>query len=207
MNTIKILNDDWVDRKYVLENYPLGSKTYNNKVTQLDKEEYKEYSMIGKFGKRFIHKSILDNIFLSDRIPNRDQPHQVRKWVKKHKWDYFGNITPLDSDIDTNEKLIKKLFNLLKYRYPYLILFYSIEKNPHSNTLCHTHYLLKTKEHINTKEIISLIKQDTLLNEFLYPSVDIKTNSRIQLEPYDDSFYDGGIKYVLKNNISIGLLR
>ncbi len=207
MSTSTILNTQWVDRSYIINEYPLSYKSYNNRVKLLDTEPYSGFTFIGKYGKRFIHKSILDTIFLSDRIPNRDQPHQVLKWVKKHHWNYFGNITPLDSDLDTNQELTHRIFKLLKQEHQDLILFYSMEQNPCSNNLYHTHFLLKTGECINTKEIISQIKQDTLLKEFLIPR-EIKTNSRIQIDPYDhDLFYKRGLHYVLKYDIKIGLMR
>ena len=208
MKTSKILSKDWVNRSYVLDEYPIGDSSYDNRVKTLDTESYSGYTQfIGKFKERYIHKSILDTIFLPKRLPNRNQPHQVRKWVRKHKWNYFGNITPLESDISTNIELTNKIFRKLKSRHADLILFYSMEQNPCSNNLYHTHFLIKTEDHIKIKEIISQIKQDTLLKEFLFPR-EIKTNSRIQIDPYDhDLFYKRGLHYVLKYDIKIGLMR
>ena len=207
MNSMKILNNEWVDRSYILNEYPLSHKTYNNRVKLLDNEIYSGCTFIGKYGKRFINKSILDTIFLSHRIPNRNQPNQIRKWVKLHNWNYFGNIIPLCSDIDTNQELINRIFKLIKQEYQDLILFYSVEQNPNSNNLYHTHFLIKTEDHIKIKEIISQIKHDTLLKEFINPN-EIKTNSRIQIEEYNhELFTNRGLNYVLNYNIKIGLLK
>ena len=207
MKTSKILNNEWVDRSYVLEEYPISPTSYDTRVKSLDTESYSGYTQFGKFEKRYIHKSILDTIFLPKRLPNRNQPHQVRKWVRKHQWDYFGNITPLESDISTNIELTNRIFRKLKSRHADLILFYSVEQNPYSQKLYHTHFLLKSEENINTKEISSQIKQDSLLTEFLYPR-EIKTNSRFQLESYDyDLFHQRGLNYVLKFDHGIGLMK
>lgn len=208
MKTSKILSKDWVNRSYVLDEYPIGDSSYDNRVKTLDTESYSGYTQfVGKFKERYIHKSILDTIFLPKRLPNRNQPHQVRKWVRKHKWDYFGNITPLESDIPTNVELTRRIFRKLKSRHADLILFYSVEKNPYSQKLYHAHFLLKSEEFINTKEISSQIKQDKLLTEFLYPR-EIKTNSRFQFEPYDyDLFHQRGLNYVLKFDNKIGLMK
>ena len=207
MKTSKILNYEWVDRSYVLEEYPISPTSYDTRVKSLDTESYSGYTQFGKFEKRYIHKSILDTIFLPKRLPNRNQPHQVRKWVRKHQWDYFGNITPLESDISTNIELTNRIFRKLKSRHADLILFYSVEQNPYSQKLYHTHFLLKSEENINTKEISSQIKQDSLLTEFLYPR-EIKTNSRFQLESYDyDLFHQRGLNYVLKFDHGIGLMK
>jgi hypothetical protein len=207
MKNRTILSDQWVDRNYIMDHYPLSNRSYNLKVDLLDSELYSGYTFIGRYKKRFIDKSILDTIFLSDRIPNYNQPHQIRKWVQRHHWKYFGNITPLDSDLRSNLELIKKLFKILKTKHRDLILFFSIEKNPNSNNLYHTHFLIKTSYILNLKEIITLIKQDLLLSEFLFPK-EIKTNSRIQIDEYDyDLFERRGLNYVLKFDHKIGLLK
>jgi hypothetical protein len=206
MKFSRIISDEWVDRNYVLEHYPVTHGSYNTKVKLLDTESYSGYTN-GINKKRIIHKSILDTIFLSDRIPNYNKPHQIRKWVKRHSWKYFGNITPLDSDLRSNQELIKKLFKILKTKNKDLILFFSIEKNPNSNNLFHTHFLIKTSKIINYKEIITLIKQDVLLAEFLFPK-EIKTNSRIEIDEYDYNLYNKrGLNYVLKFDNKIGLLK
>jgi hypothetical protein len=164
MKNSTILSDQWVDRNYIMNHYPLSNRSYNLKVDLLDSELYSGYTFIGRYNKRFIDKSILDTLFLSDRIPNYNQPHQIRKWVQRHNWKYFGNITPLDSDLRSNQEIIKKLFKILKTKYRDLILFFSIEKNPNSNNLYHTHFLIKTSYILNLKKIITLIKQDLLLS-------------------------------------------
>ena len=82
-----------------------------------------------------------------------------------------------------------------------------MEQNPNSNNLYHTHFLIKTEDHIKIKEIISQIKHDTFLKEFINPN-EIKTNNRIQIEDYDhELFTNRGSNYVLKYNIKIGLLK
>jgi len=201
------INNEWVNKHYILNEYPISQKTYCNKLNLLDTEPYSGFTFHGENKERFIHKSILDTMFLSNRIPNYNKPHQVRKWVRKHEWDYFGNITPLESDIPTNVELTKRIFRKLKYRHADLILFYSVEQNPYSQKLYHTHFLLKSEESIDTNEISSQIKQDSLLREFLYPR-EIKTNSRFQIESYDyDLFHQRGLNYVLKYNHKIGLMK
>ena len=201
------INNEWVNKHYIMNEYPISQKTYCNKLSLLDTEPYSGFTFHGENKERFIHKSILDTMFLSNRIPNYNKPHQVRKWVRKHKWDYFGNITPLESDIPTNVELTRRIFRKLKSRHADLILFYSVEKNPYSQKLYHTHFLLKSEESIDTNEISSQIKQDSLLREFLYPR-EIKTNSRFQIESYDyELFHQRGLNYVLKYNHKIGLMK
>ena len=200
-------NNEWVNKHYIMNEYPISQKTYCNKLNLLDTEPYSRFTFHGENKERFIHKSILDTIFLSDRIPNYNQPHQVRKWVKKHSWDYFGNFTPTESDISTNEELTRRLFRKLKSRHADLILFYSIELNSNYNKFYHTHFLIKCRQDILQDEIVSQIKQDTLLKEFLYPQ-EIKTNHRFEIEHYDFDFYqERGVNYVLKFDNKIGLLK
>ena len=201
------IDNEWVNKHYIMNEYPISQKTYCNKLNLLDSEPYSGYTFHGENKERFIHMSILDTIFLSDRIPNYNQPHQIRKWVKKHSWDYFGNITPMESDIRTNEELTRRLFRKLKSTYKNLILFYSIEQNPNYNKHYHTHFLIKGRRDVVKDEIVSQIKQDKLLNEFLYPN-EIKTNHRFELEPYDfDLYQERGVNYVLKFDNKIGLLK
>lgn len=200
-------NNEWVNKHYIMNEYPISQKTYCNKLNILDNEPYSGYTFHGENKERFIHKSILDTIFLSDRIPNYNQPQQVRKWVRKHKWDYFGNFTPMESDISTNEELAKRIFRKLKSRHADLIFFYSIEQNSNYNKFYHTHFLIKCGQGITQDEIVSQIKQDTLLKEFLYPH-EIKTNHRFEIEPYDFNLYQQrGVNYVLKFDNRIGLLK
>lgn len=200
-------NNEWVNKHYIMNEYPISQKTYCNKLNLLGTEPYSGYTFHGENKERFIHKSILDTIFLSDRIPNYNQPHQLHKWVRKHNWDYFGNITPVESDIRTNEELTKRIFNKLKSTFKNLILFYSIEQNSNYNKFYHTHFLIKYGQRITQDEIVSQIKQDTLLKEFLYPH-EIKTNHRFEIEPYDFNLYQQrGVNYVLKFDNRIGLLK
>lgn len=203
----KILSDQWVDRKFVMENYPISHRTYNKKVEQLDSELYSGYTFIGKYNKRFIDKSILDTIFLSDRIPNYNNPNNIRKWVIKKKWNYIGNFTPDSCDIESNVSLVFEFFKILRKKYNSIVLFYSIEKDNNQKNHFHTHFLVRTNNIINTERITELIKEKELLNLLLFPK-EIKTNSRLRLDTYDSGTFDNkGINYTLKYNIKTGLLK
>ena len=203
----KILSDQWVDRKFVMENYPISHRTYNKKVEQLDSELYSGYTFIGKYNKRFIDKSILDTIFLSDRIPNYNNPNNIRKWVIKKKWNYIGNFTPDLCDVESNVSLVFEFFKILRKKYNGIVLFYSIEKDNNQKNHFHTHFLVRTNNIINTERITELIKEKELLNLLLFPK-EIKTNSRLRLDTYDSGTFDNkGINYTLKYNIKTGLLK
>jgi hypothetical protein len=203
----KILSDHWVDRKYVMKNFPISHRTYNKKVEKLDTESYIGYTFIGKHNKRFIDKSILDTIFLSDRIPNYNQPHNIRKWVIRKTWDFIGNFTPDLCDIDSNVSLVNELYKILRKNYTDLVLFYSVVKDKWAKNNYHTHFLIRTTESLDLKKIVHQIKENELLNLFLFPK-ESKINNRLRVDKYDmDTFQTKGLNYTLKFEIKTGLLK
>jgi hypothetical protein len=202
----KMLLDEWVDRKYIMETYLVSHRTYNTKVKLLDTGPYTEYTKEIK-NKRYIHKSILDEIFLSDRIPNYNQPEHIRKWVQKQKWDYIGNITPDVYDIKSNVFIIESLFKIIKSICKDAVLFYTIGQSEYSNKHYYTHFLIKSKNNIDVKYITTKINKDEILKMYLKPK-EIKTNKRLMLDPYDEKLLGNrGVNFILKYNINLGLIK
>jgi hypothetical protein len=197
---------EYRDRQFILDRFPISNKSYNNRVTKLDLPEYSEFTKIVKFGKRLIHESVLKKLFLPERLPNQNQPHQVKKWVQLNNWDYIGNFTPTDTDIRTNVELVLEFRKLLKKINKNLTLFYSIERGTNIKETYHTHFLIKSSVYLNRSEIWSNIKENDLLIEFL--KKEHKTNSKFWFEPYDyKTFDDRGIEYTIKYDIKCGLLK
>ena len=202
------LTNEWKDKSYVLDYFPVGKTTYDNKLNVLKNSNNKNLTKRIN-GKMFIHDSIIKDTFLLDRVPSYNQPHQIRKWVDLKDWDIIGNITPLTSDIPTNVELINRFHKLLKknYRSHDHILFYSVEMDPNQDHY-HTHFLIDFKgEYICSKELESLILSDLLLKEFIGYNTH-KYNNRLRIEEYDKEAYDKkGVRYSYKEENKIGLLK
>ncbi len=197
---------EYRDRRYILERFPISEKSYNNRVSKLNLPEYSGFTMIVKFGKRLIHESVLRKLFLPERIPNQNQPHQIKKWVYLNTWDFIGNFTPPNTDINTNVELVKEFRKIIKTIDKSSTLFYSIEKPLSLNETYHTHFLIKSTKPLSRSEIWPKIQENDLLNEFL--KNEYKTNSKFWFETYDHkAFGDRGIEYSIKYDIKCGILK
>jgi hypothetical protein len=193
------------DMKFIINRYPLSSKIIYGKAKKLILPEYEGLWRILKFGKIVIHESILDRLFLSFRLPNKNQPNHIRKWVRLHTWDYLGNLTPINADIHTNVELINEFSNVLKKMGDFII-FYSVESSPQNDNSFHTHFLIQSKDDFNRKDIWDQIKENPLLYEFLKDEV--KVNPKFWFDSYDDKYFnDRGVKYTLKYEIKCGLTK
>jgi hypothetical protein len=204
--TNNLEHHEYRDRTYILTKYPISNRTYNNRVKKLETPELSGYTKTIKFGKRVIHESILDEVFLPHRVPNYDKPHQIKKWVHFQMWDYIGNITPPDSDVNTNLELVNELMKILKEFDKTLVLFYSVEHSLTIKDTYHTHFLIKSSTTLTRGEIWSKIKGNDLLHEFL--KNDYKTNSKFWFDSYNYKAFDTlGIDYTLKYDIKCGICK
>lgn len=201
------ISSKWVDRKYILKNFPIGESTYDNRVAILDTEKYKEFTFRGgKFGKRFIDKSIIDEVFLPDRLPNQNEPDKIVKWVKKQEWSYIGNVTPDSCDINANVYIVRSILKIIQRENKDAVLFYTVGKNESSGRYYFTHFLIKSDKEIDVEKVINGVKKNKILKQYIFPK-EFKKNKRIMIDLYDEELYGfKGVSNVLKYNDKIGII-
>lgn len=196
---------EWLNKKEILEIYPIGITTYKRRIKKLNNPQYQRFTrMVSKkiensnlkeIRVREIHKSVLEELFSSSRIPNSSDYEKVIRWVNHHRWEWFCDVIPSHCYPRDLKNKMHHFFNNLKKKLKgkhRVILFYSIEKTE-KDGYYHSHFLIDSnKSGISKKEIKELINDICEENT--------RTETRQFIEPYDYSrFGITGSNYTLKN--------
>jgi len=198
---------EWLNKKEILEIYPIGITTYKRRIKKLNNPQYQRFTrMVSKKIEksnlkeilvREIHKSFIEELFGGTRIriPKSTDSAKVIKWVNHHKWEWLGNIIPTHCyPLELKEKMHHLLNNIkrkLKGKYP-VVLFYSIEKTE-KDGYYHSHFLIDSNKSGITEKLIK-----ELLNDICEENT--RTETRQYLKPYDyKGFGTRGSNYTLKD--------
>jgi hypothetical protein len=205
MKDIVMLN--YLNRKDILNKYPICNTTYNKILKKLDNHPHDNLLSFISDNKRYIHESICDKYFFLDRLPNLNQPTQVKKWLDLVRWDYFCCITPTSNLMGRNEQLIKQINKVIKreFKIDKSVLYYSLEPYKDSEYF-HIHFVLHLNVSIPVEEITKIIRKNLLVGEDV-----IKRNrysNPIDIQKYEkDKFGLKGLNYVAKLNLMTGILK
>jgi regulator of replication initiation timing len=189
-----MLNKQWYNKKEILELYPISTATYKKRIKDIDPTKTKFITSKSGSPTRYIHYSVLDDLFRKRRRLSKKEYEQTIKWVRNHYWNYFGNIVPVTSSIDDLKFKMRSLFEELKklqMEKNHLNLFYSIEKNT-SDEYYHAHFLIDC-----AKDMIELEDIMPLLEIICDPNTSKET--RIHLKEYDMRYDKAGAIYNSKN--------
>jgi len=202
-----LIMHNYLTREEILEIYPIKSTAYNRRVKKIDIDPIDKHLTFFHQKKRYTHKSILHKYFFSSRVPNISNDLELRRWMDLVDWGYFCCITPTSNYIDENILLIKEINKTLRksLNISKSIIFYSIESF-HDSEFYHIHFLMKLDEDIPTDIIKKVLRKIPKVREEV-----INRNRHtkpIFIEFYDkENFNSSGIKYVMKTNIQIGILK
>jgi len=198
---------EWLNKKEILEIYPIGITTYKRRIKKLNIPQYQRFtrmvsrkienSNLKTIQVREIHKSVLEELFgnISIRIPKPSDTQKIIRWVNHNKWDWFGNIIPAHCyPLELKEKM-HHFFNNLKKKskakHP-VVLFYSVEKTE-KDGFYHAHFLLESNNSGIKKKVIN-----ELLNDIW--EINTRTSTPQYLKPYDyEEFGTRGSNYTLKD--------
>ena len=185
-----MLNKQWYNKKEILELYPLSIATYKKRIKNIDPTKTKFITSKSGSPTRYIHHSVLDDLFRKRRRLSKKEYEQTIKWVRNHYWNYFGDIVPGSSNVHDLIKKMRHLFDELKklqMEKNQLILFYALEKNT-EDKYYHAHFLIDcTRDMLVADDIedkIELICDPNSYNE-----------GRIYLKEYDLTYERGGAIY------------
>ena len=139
-----MLNEQWYNKKELLELYPISTATYKKRIKNIDPTKTKFITSKSGSPTRYIHHSVLDELFRKRRRLSSKEFEQTIKWVRNHYWNYFGDIVPVSSNVDDLIDKMRFIFNELKnlqMEKNQLTLFYAIEKNT-EDKYYHAHFLI-----------------------------------------------------------------
>jgi hypothetical protein len=205
MKDIIMLN--YLNRSEILKKYPISNTTYNKIVKKIDIHPHDNQLSLVMNKKRYIHESICDKYFFLDRLPNTNQPTQVKKWLELVSWDYFCCITPTSNHLLRNEQLIKQINKAIKkeFNIEKSVLYYSFEPYKDSEYF-HIHFVLQLNVSIPIENITKVIRKNVMVAEDV-----IKRNrysNPIDIQKYDrDKFGLKGLNYISKLNLMTGILK
>jgi hypothetical protein len=181
---------EWNTKKDILKTYPISIATYKKRIKDIDPSKTKFITSKSGSPTRYIHHSVLDELFRKRRRLSSKEFEQTIKWVRNHYWNYFGDIVPGSSNVDDLIKKMRYLFDELKklqMEKNQLILFYAIEKNT-EDKYYHAHFLVDCARDMLVAEDIEdkleLICDPNSYNE-----------GRIYLKEYDLSYDKAGAIY------------
>jgi len=181
---------EWNTKKDILKTYPISIATYKKRIKDIDPSKTKFITSKSGSPTRYIHYSVLDELFRKRRRLSSKEFEQTIKWVRNHYWNYFGDIVPGSSNVDDLIKKMRYLFDELKklqMEKNQLILFYAIEKNT-EDKYYHAHFLVDcTRDMLVAEDIedkLELICDPNSYNE-----------GRIYLKEYDLTYEKGGAIY------------
>jgi hypothetical protein len=185
-----MLNKQWYNKKEILELYPISTATYKKRIKDIDPSKTKFITSKSGSPTRYIHHSVIDDLFRKRRRLSKKEYEQTIKWVRNHYWNYFGDIVPGSSNVDDLKNKMRHLFGELKklqMEKNQLTLFYAIEKNT-EDKYYHAHFLIDCAKDMLVAEDI----EDKL--ELICYSNSYK-EGRIYLKEYDLKFDKGGAIY------------
>ncbi len=183
-------NKQWYNKKDILELYPLSLATYKKRIKNIDPSKTKFITSKSGSPTRYIHHSVLDDLFRKRRRLSSKEFEQTIKWVRNHYWNYFGDIVPVSSNVNDLIKKMRHLFGELKklqMKKNQLTLFYAIEKNT-KDKYYHAHFLIDCAKDILVAEDI----EDKL--ELICDPNSYKER-RIYIKEYDLTYEKGGAIY------------
>jgi hypothetical protein len=181
---------EWYNKKEILELYPISLATYKKRIKEIDPTKTKfTKSKVGS-PTRYIHHSLLDELFRKRRRLSSKEFEQTIRWVRNHYWNYFGDVVPGSSNIDDLIDKMRFIFNELKnlqMEKNQLTLFYAIEKNT-EDKYYHAHFLIDCARDMLVAEDIE-DKLELICDPNSYKE------GRIYIKEYDLKFDKGGAIY------------
>jgi hypothetical protein len=185
-----MLNKQWYNKKEILELYPISTATYKKRIKDIDPTKTKFITSKSGSPTRYIHHSVIDELFRKRRRLSKKEYEQTIKWVRNHYWNYFGDVVPgssnVDDLIDKMRFIFKELKNLQMEKNQ-LILFYAIEKNT-EDKYYHAHFLIDCARDMLVAEDIE-DKLELICDPNSYKE------GRIYIKEYDLKFDKGGAIY------------
>jgi hypothetical protein len=185
-----MLNKQWYNKKEILELYPISTATYKKRIKNIDPTKTKFITSKSGSPTRYIHHSVLDDLFRKRRRLSKKEYEQTIKWVRNHYWNYFGDIVPGSSNVDDLIGKMRFIFNELKnlqMEKNQLTLFYAIEKNP-DDKYHHAHFLIDCAKDMLVAEDIE-DKLELICDPNSYKE------GRIYIKEYDLSYEKRGAIY------------
>ena len=185
-----MLNKQWYNKKEILELYPISIATYKKRIKDIDPTKTKFITSKSGSPTRYIHHSVLDELFRKRRRLSPKEFDLTIRWVRNHYWNYFGDIVPGSSNVDDLKNKMRHLFGELKnlqMEKNQLTLFYAIEKNP-DDKYYHAHFLIDCAKDMLVAEDIE-DKLEIICDPNSYKE------GRIYIKEYDLSYEKGGAIY------------
>lgn len=185
-----MLINEWYTKNEILKLYPISSSTYKQRIKNLEPTHSKFITSKSGSPTRYIHHSVLDELFRKRRRLSSKEFEQTIKWVRNHYWNYFGDIVPGSSNVDDLIKKMRHLFDELKklqMKKNQLTLFYAIEKNT-KDKYYHAHFLIDCAKDM-------LIAEDIEDKLELICDPNSYKERRIYLKEYDLTYEKGGAIY------------
>ena len=185
-----MLNEQWYNKKELLELYPISTATYKKRIKNIDPTKTKFITSKSGSPTRYIHHSVLDELFRKRRRLSSKEFEQTIKWVRNHYWNYFGDIVPVSSNVDDLIDKMRFIFNELKnlqMEKNQLTLFYAIEKNT-EDKYYHAHFLIDC-----ARDMLVLGDIEDKLELICDPNS--YKEGRIYIKEYDLTYDKGGAIY------------
>ena len=183
-------NKQWYNKKEILELYPISIATYKKRIKDIDPSKTKFITSKSGSPTRYIHHSVLDELFRKRRRLSPKEFDLTIRWVRNHYWNYFGDIVPGSSNVDDLKNKMRHLFGELKklqMEKNQLTLFYAIEKNT-EDKYYHAHFLIDcAKDMLVIKDIEDILELICDPNSY--------KEGRIYLKEYDLTYEKGGAIY------------
>ena len=185
-----MLNKQWYNKKEILELYPISTATYKKRIKNIDQSKTKFITSKSGSPTRYIHHSVIDELFRKRRRLSKKEYEQTIKWVRNHYWNYFGDIVPGSSNVDDLIDKMRFIFNELQnlqMEKNQLTLFYAIEKNT-KDKYYHAHFLIDCARDMLVAEDIE-DKLELICDPNSYKE------GRIYVKEYDLTYEKGGAIY------------
>jgi hypothetical protein len=181
---------EWNTKKEILETYPISIATYKKRIKDIDPSKTKFIKSKSGSPTRYIHHSVLDELFRKRRRLSPKEFDLTIRWVRNHYWNYFGDIVPGSSNVDDLIDKMRFIFNELKklqMEKNQLTLFYAIEKNT-EDKYYHAHFLIDCAKDM-------LVAEDIEDKLELICDPNSNKEGRIYIKEYDLSYGKGGAIY------------
>ena len=185
-----MLINEWYTKNEILKLYPISSSTYKQRIKNINPTKTKFITSKSGSPTRYIHHSVLDELFRKRRRLSPKEFDLTIRWVRNHYWNYFGDIVPGSSNVEDLIKKMRHLFEELKklqMTKNQLALFYAIEKNT-KDKYYHAHFLIDCAKDMLAAEDI----EDKL--ELICDPNSYKER-RIYIKEYNLMFDKGGAIY------------
>ena len=185
-----MLYKEWYNKKEILEQYPISIATYKKRIKNIDPTHTKFITSKSGSPTRYIHHSVIDELFRKRRRLSKKEYEQTIKWVRNHYWNYFGDVVPGSSNVNDLIDKMRFIFNELQnlqMEKNQLTLFYAIEKNT-KDKYYHAHFLIDCARDMLVAEDIE-DKLELICDPNSYKE------GRIYIKEYDLSYEKRGAIY------------